>query len=173
MRISDTRELCDFVLTHAEEFNHVDVATTFRQILKKESLSSHRRRHYKHWRSLMVYTLWRSRGTQRQVLFRCQLAGCCKHAVGVCDDEDNSGGRMMGQLERWAEVISLDGRSTCRTLQTRCGCLRRWGQRRGAVALTDSYYKHTTDWEAGIKNFKNCAELRWITRLYRWLFSRQ
>ena len=30
-RISDTRELCDFVSTHASEFNHV--ATAFRQIL--------------------------------------------------------------------------------------------------------------------------------------------
>ena len=34
MRISDTRELCDFVFTHAAEFNHVNVATAFRQILK-------------------------------------------------------------------------------------------------------------------------------------------
>ena len=39
MRISDTRELCDFVLTHAAEFNHVNVATAFRQVLNK-----------KHWR---------------------------------------------------------------------------------------------------------------------------
>jgi hypothetical protein len=36
MRISDTRELCDFVSTHAAEFNHVNVATAFRQILKKQ-----------------------------------------------------------------------------------------------------------------------------------------
>jgi hypothetical protein len=35
MRISDARELCDFVLTCAGEFNHVNVATAFRQILKK------------------------------------------------------------------------------------------------------------------------------------------
>ena len=35
MRISDTRELCDFVSTHAAEFNQVTVATTFRQVLKK------------------------------------------------------------------------------------------------------------------------------------------
>ena len=35
MRISDTRGLCDFVLTHAAEFDHVNVATAFRQILKK------------------------------------------------------------------------------------------------------------------------------------------
>jgi phosphatidate phosphatase PAH1 len=34
MRISDTRELCDFVSTHAAEFNHVNVATAFRQVLK-------------------------------------------------------------------------------------------------------------------------------------------
>jgi DNA-binding HxlR family transcriptional regulator len=34
MRISDTRELCDFVSTHAAEFNHVNVSTAFRQILK-------------------------------------------------------------------------------------------------------------------------------------------
>jgi hypothetical protein len=34
MRIHDTRELCDFVSTHAAEFNHVN-ATAFRQILKK------------------------------------------------------------------------------------------------------------------------------------------
>ena len=38
MRISDTRELCDFVSTHAAEFNHVNVATTFRQILKKPGI---------------------------------------------------------------------------------------------------------------------------------------
>ncbi len=30
-----TRELCDFVLTHAAEFNHVNVVNTFRQILKR------------------------------------------------------------------------------------------------------------------------------------------
>ena len=35
MRISDTRELCDFVSTHAAEFDHVNVATAFRQVLKK------------------------------------------------------------------------------------------------------------------------------------------
>jgi hypothetical protein len=35
MRISDTRELCDFVLTHAAEFNHVNVSTASLQILKK------------------------------------------------------------------------------------------------------------------------------------------
>ncbi len=35
MRISDTRELCDFVSTHAAEFNQVNVATAFRQVLKK------------------------------------------------------------------------------------------------------------------------------------------
>jgi hypothetical protein len=35
IRISDTRELCDFVSTHAAEFNQVTVATTFRQVLKK------------------------------------------------------------------------------------------------------------------------------------------
>jgi hypothetical protein len=35
MRISDMRELCDFVSTHAAEFNHVNVVTAFRQILKK------------------------------------------------------------------------------------------------------------------------------------------
>ena len=35
MRISDTRELCDFISTHAAEFNHVNVATAFRQVLKK------------------------------------------------------------------------------------------------------------------------------------------
>ena len=34
MRISDTRELCDFISTHAAEFNHVNVSTAFRQILK-------------------------------------------------------------------------------------------------------------------------------------------
>jgi len=35
MRISDTRELYDFVSTHAAEFNHVNVATAFRQVLEK------------------------------------------------------------------------------------------------------------------------------------------
>jgi hypothetical protein len=35
MRISDTRELCDFVSTHAAEFDQVNVATAFRQVLKK------------------------------------------------------------------------------------------------------------------------------------------
>ena len=35
MRIIDTRELCDFISTHAAEFNHVNVATAFRQVLKK------------------------------------------------------------------------------------------------------------------------------------------
>ena len=35
MRISDTTELCGFVSTHAAEFNHVNVATAFRQVLKK------------------------------------------------------------------------------------------------------------------------------------------
>jgi hypothetical protein len=35
MRISDTRELCDFVSTHVSEFNHVNVATAFRQVLQK------------------------------------------------------------------------------------------------------------------------------------------
>jgi hypothetical protein len=34
MRISDTRELCDFVSAHAAAFNHVNVATAFRQVLK-------------------------------------------------------------------------------------------------------------------------------------------
>jgi len=34
MRISDTRQLCDFVSTHAAEFNHVNVATSFRKILQ-------------------------------------------------------------------------------------------------------------------------------------------
>jgi hypothetical protein len=34
MRISDTKELRDFVSTHAAEFNHVNVATAFRQVLK-------------------------------------------------------------------------------------------------------------------------------------------
>ena len=35
MRISDTRELCHFVSTHASEFDPVNVATSFRQVLKK------------------------------------------------------------------------------------------------------------------------------------------
>ena len=35
MRISDTGELCDFVSTHATEFNHVNLATAFRQVLKR------------------------------------------------------------------------------------------------------------------------------------------
>jgi hypothetical protein len=34
MSISDTTELCDFISTHAAEFNHVNVATAFRQVLK-------------------------------------------------------------------------------------------------------------------------------------------
>jgi hypothetical protein len=38
MRIHDTRELCDFVSTHAAEFNHVNVATAFRQVLKKPGI---------------------------------------------------------------------------------------------------------------------------------------
>ena len=42
MRIVDTRELCDFVSTHVAEFNHVNVSTTFRQVLKsqRESLKN-------------------------------------------------------------------------------------------------------------------------------------
>ncbi len=39
MRISDTRELCDFVSTHAAEFNHVNVSTTFRQVLKTSGIT--------------------------------------------------------------------------------------------------------------------------------------
>ena len=35
-----------------------------------------------------------------------QLVGCCKHDVGVCDDGDKPGERMMGQLDRWVEAIS-------------------------------------------------------------------
>ena len=38
MRISDTRELCDFVSTHAAEFNHVNVSTAFRQVLKRQGI---------------------------------------------------------------------------------------------------------------------------------------
>ena len=38
MRISDTRELCHFVSTHAAEFNHVNVATAVRQVLKKRGI---------------------------------------------------------------------------------------------------------------------------------------
>jgi hypothetical protein len=34
MRISDTRELFDFIATHSEELNHVKVATSFRKILQ-------------------------------------------------------------------------------------------------------------------------------------------
>ena len=34
MRISDTRELCDFMSTHSAELNHVNVVTSFRKILK-------------------------------------------------------------------------------------------------------------------------------------------
>jgi hypothetical protein len=34
MRISDTRELCDFMSTHSAEFNHVNVSTSFRKILQ-------------------------------------------------------------------------------------------------------------------------------------------
>ncbi len=36
MRISDTRDLCDFVSTHAAEFNHVNVVTAFLLVLKKK-----------------------------------------------------------------------------------------------------------------------------------------
>jgi hypothetical protein len=35
MRISDSRELCDFVSMHAAEFNHVKCGHSFRQVLKK------------------------------------------------------------------------------------------------------------------------------------------
>jgi hypothetical protein len=121
MRISDTRELCDFVLTHAAAFNHVNVATAFRHILKiwGESLPNHRRRYYKHWRSLLcktstilepnklprLYTLWPSMGTKQQV------PSCSRW----------SGGRRRYQ-----------GSSTSRLLQTRCGRLRRWRQSRGS-----------------------------------------
>ena len=35
MRISDTRELSAFVSTHAAEFNHINMATAFRQVQKK------------------------------------------------------------------------------------------------------------------------------------------
>ena len=35
MRIHDLRELCDFVSTHAAEFNHINVVTAFRKVLKK------------------------------------------------------------------------------------------------------------------------------------------
>ncbi len=31
MRITDTKELCDFICKHAAEFNHVNVATAFRK----------------------------------------------------------------------------------------------------------------------------------------------
>jgi len=34
-----------------------------------------------------------------------QLAESCKHDVGVCDDDDISGERMMGHLERRSEAI--------------------------------------------------------------------
>ena len=47
-----------------------------------------------------------------------QLAGCCKHTVGFCDDGDKTGGadggaggageRMVGQLEQRAEAISRE-----------------------------------------------------------------
>jgi hypothetical protein len=35
MRISDKEELCSYISKHAAEFNHVNVATAFRQVLNK------------------------------------------------------------------------------------------------------------------------------------------
>jgi len=37
-----------------------------------------------------------------------RVSDCCKHAVGVCDNEEKDRERLIGQLERWVEVISGD-----------------------------------------------------------------
>ena len=63
-----------------------------------------------------------------------QLTTSYKHTVRVCNDGVKSGGEddrsgVIGQVERWTEVIS--GGSTHRLLQARCGRLRRRGQSRG------------------------------------------
>ena len=118
LRISDTRKLGDFISTHVAEFNHVNVATAFFPT-NPDNAAESLRRHCKHLRSLLckackilkpkelptLYTLWRSRGTKRQVPF------CWRW----------SGGRQRYQ-----------GSSTRSMLQTRCGRLRQWGQAGGA-----------------------------------------
>ena len=137
----------DFVLTHAEEFSHVDVATTFRQILKKQSLSSHRRRHYKHWRSLRTST---RRLLQTVFVMSCELTSrqvispppaapaapssaphCCPHRRKraqrvynslrvVCEDGDNAGERLHSQTH--ITSTPLTGRWVLKTSETALSC---------------------------------------------------
>ncbi len=48
MRISDTRELCDFVSTHLQSLTTSMLPQLSAKSWKRESLPKHRRRHYKH-----------------------------------------------------------------------------------------------------------------------------
>ena len=99
MRISDTKELCDFVSTYATEFNHVNVTTAFLQVLKKPWGAPPK------LLAQAIQTLVESAvqnmqdfGDQ-QIANTLQLAGGCKHTVGVCDDGNKAGGENDGAAE--------------------------------------------------------------------------
>jgi hypothetical protein len=135
MRISDTRELCDFVLTHAADFNHVNEATAFRQILKNQrvvppkslaqalqtleesalqNMQDFAARHIASTLHIMAKQKYKPTGNLLLALER--RAGAISgefNAQAVANTlwafatmGTKPGKRMMGQLERQAEAIS-------------------------------------------------------------------
>ena len=120
MRINGTRALCDFVLTHAAEFNRVNMATAFHPILKNQrgippkslaqalqtleesALQNMQDFGARHIANTLHIVAKRYKPTGNLLLalerpaeaisveFNSQ-AVCFKHSVGVCDDGDKAG----------------------------------------------------------------------------------
>ncbi len=158
MRISDTRELCDFVSTHVAKCNHVNVATAFRQVLKKQrgippkslvqtlqTLEVSALQNMKDFGTQEIDNTLHIMAKQRyKATIPLMLA--LERRAEVTAGEFNSqevvntlweyatmrkkpGDRMMGQ--RSGGRRRQQGSSTRRMLQTRCGRMRQWGQSRG------------------------------------------
>ncbi len=115
MRISDTRELCDFMSTHSAEFNHVNVSILSQNTSgftgRRGQIRAARTRHVEEFRPQEISNLLHISFFVKTRYKTCLLpelerraeeisgeinsqkhAECCQHAVGVCDDGDKAGG---------------------------------------------------------------------------------
>ena len=131
IRISDTRELCDFVSTHAAEFNHVNVATAFRQVLKKppkalaqalQTLEESALQNMQDFGAQAMANTLHIMAKQRYKATGPLLVALERRAEAISGEFNSQnvantlwafatmgtkpGERMMGQLERQAEAIS-------------------------------------------------------------------
>jgi hypothetical protein len=141
MTICDLKELCDFVSTHAADFNHVNVCTAFRQVLK-------------HLRGIPSKALAQALQTLEESAMRnmqdYEGQGIANTFHVIAKQGYQASGCLLLALEHRAETIS--GEFKAQEVANSCGRLQLWRQSLGS-GLSES-------WRAGQRQFQGSSSRR-------------